>query len=147
MRRSVIPANRSVTDLGSETAQEEKKSAAIIGLIADDGQGYVEHDSNDEEPAEQTIDEYIALLQQQRLEELGGDEDDVANNVLNQVLCDGSLGEDDDDNDEKDSKKGSGTLGGMFGSVFGRKTIVTAEEEEDDDDDVVDTIETNVSMD
>ena len=109
----------------------------MAGLIVDEGEGYVAHPEDDNEaPPEQTIDEYIALLQQQRLDELGGDGDNVADDLLNQILGDGTLNDDDDD-DEKDSKKERGSLGGLMGSVFGRKASSTVDDDDDDDDDDV----------
>lgn len=144
-RSSIIPPSRLGGDLSSQSVAEGVPVASMAGLIVDNGNDYAAHDSDDDtEPVEQTIDEYIALLQQQRLEELGGDGDDVANNLLKQVLGDGSLGDDDED-DEKDSKTDSGSFGGMIGSMFGRKANPGKDEDDDeDDDDIHDTTESNV---
>lgn len=168
VRRSIAhpPSNRSHQSLTesfpeavgeSECAETNTPAQPMLGLIIDDGQDYVDHQSDDEEDEEegregQTIDEYIALLQRQRLDELGGDGDDVASNLLSQVLGDGSLADDDEDNEDErgaKSKKEGGSFGSLLGSVFGRKSVVSAADRDDDDDDdddvVCGTTESNVS--
>ena len=140
----------------------------MAGLIVDDGQEYVTHDYEDDEEdvddidkdaegcfGEQTIEEYIALLQRQRHEELGGDGDDVASHLLSQVLGDGSLGGEDEDEDDdtstgKGKKESSSKRGGSFGGFFRSKsTSVPADDDDDedeDDDDILDTTENNVNI-
>jgi hypothetical protein len=124
-------------------------STPSSGLLPDDGAAYAvfEQDRDEERdshqlPERERIQELIALVQQQRAEEFGGDAD-VADAVLSRVLASGTEDEDDEEDGEtrgsSSAPAATAAKGGIFSSFLGKNRQSAADAAEksarDDDDD------------
>lgn len=125
----------------SEPLSDDGAASAVLDEDREDERGFRQL------PERERIQELIALVQQQRAEEFGGDAD-VADAVLSRVLASGAGEEDDDEDGEtatasgsKSSASGAATAakGGIFSSFLGGKKAAAVDSPEklnngDDDD-------------